>query len=266
MMTSKAAVKQAFLRAGFLTVEEEYRLTRAGQAGDRAAMNRLVSAYEPFARGMAFRHRSQQEVEDRIQVAMTALWESAKRFDPSKGYRLSTYAKARINRDLSDAGEKAASRLKLNRTKNRRKTHQNVLRVCSEMGIDPENRLTDLQARAVADAIGVEPIDVREALETGEAAFCVSVSDLETEDHAPDIAERDEAAKRREALVAAVAELSPMMREIARKVILSPRPAPVMPIIRKHRSNLNAGEAQEQAREWLSENLRRQLKQRGLTP
>lgn len=263
-MTSKAAAKHAFLRAGFLTVEEEYRLARAAHSGDRSAMNRLVSAYEPFARGLALRHRSQQEPEDRIQVAMSALWQAAERFDPSKGYRLSTYAKARIVRDLSDAGEKAASRLKLNRTKNRRKTHQNVLRVCSEMGIDPENRLTDEQAKRVADAIGVDSIDVREALETGEAAFCVSVSDLEAVDHAPDIAERDEAAKRREAIVAAVADLSPMMREIARKVILAEKPAAVVPILKRYRANIDATSAKEQAREWLADNLRYQLQQRGL--
>lgn len=263
-MTSKAAVRKAVQRAGFLTVDEEYRLARAAKSGDRAAMNRLVSAYEPFARGMALRHRSQQEIEDRVQVAMTALWEAAKRFDPGTGYRLSTYARARISRDLSDAGAKAASRLKLNNTKARRKTYQNALRACTEFGIDPENRLTDDQARQVADALGVDPMDVREALETGEAAFCVSVSDLATDDHAEDVEQRDEAAKRREALVAAVADLSPMFREIVRKVILAEKPAAVVPILKRYRANMNAEEAKEQAREWLAENLRWQLQQRGL--
>lgn len=263
-MTSKAAVRKAFQRVGFLSVDEEYRLARAGQAGDRAAMNRLVSAYEPFARGMALRHRSQQEIEDRVQVAMTALWEAAKRFDPGTGYRLSTYARARISRDLSDAGAKAASRLKLNNTKARRKTYQNALRTCTEFGIDPENRLTDAQAQQVADALGVDPMDVRESLETGEAAFCVSVSDLTANDHAPDIEERDEAAKRREALVAAVADLSPMLREIARRVVLAEKPAAVVPILKRHQANMNATAAVTQTRESLAENLRWQLQQRGL--
>ena len=264
-MTNRAAAKAAFTRSGFLTEAEEFRLARLARTGDRMAMDRLVSAYEPFARGMAHQHKSQLEYEDRFQIAMAALWQAATRFDPAHGRRLSAYAKFRIKRDLDDAGMKAASRVNLGNSKQRRSAHQNALRVCGMLGIDPTNTLTDCQAQAVADEIGVKVHDVRAALETGEAAFCVGSDDLVDEADAAELFEiRDENHKRLTALGDALAELDEMDAEIVRTSLLAEKPQSVSAILKRHGCKLTAAEARQRASDLLEAAVRRIASERGL--
>lgn len=275
-MTNKAAAKAAFTRSGFLSEDEEFRLARLARSGDRRAMERLVRAYEPFARGMAHQHKSQMEFEDRLQIAMAALWQAATRFDPAHGRRLSAYAKFRIKRDLDDAGMKAASRVNLGNSKQRRSAHQNVLRVCAMLGIDPTNTLTDPQAQSVADEIGIKPHDVRAALQTGDAAFVFldkpSPSDgcdqhdllCDEIDTAELFEVREENEKRLAALDDALAELDEMDAEIIRTSVLAEKPQSVSGIIKRHGSKLTAADARQRAADSLEAAVGRIATQRGL--
>lgn len=275
-MTNKAAAKAAFTRSGFLTEQEEFRLARLARTGDRRAMERLVKAYEPFARGMAHQHKSQLEFEDRFQIAMAALWQAATRFDPAHGRRLSAYAKFRIKRDLDDAGMKAASRVNLGNSKQRRSAHQNVLRVCATLGIDPTNTLTDVQAQAVADEIGVKPHDVRAALQTGDAAFVFLdktplFSNGDQHDLVADVTDaaelfeiREENEKRLAALEDALSELDDMDAEIVRGSILADKPQAVSAIVKRYGSKLTAADARQRAADSLEAAVRRIATRRGL--
>lgn len=248
-MRLSAAAKAAFKRTEFLSEDQEFRLARLAKSGDQRAMQQLITAYQPLARGMAMRHKSQTPLEDRVQIANTALWHAITKFQPERGRRLSAYAKFWIRRDLNNAGEKAASRLALGNSKKRRAAHQNVLRVCGELGIDPEKYMTDEQAAMVAAEIGVQPHDVRAVVETGDAAFTGCVDHLVDEhDLEESIAISDENNKRLALLEDAISELDEMDADIIRLSVLADKPEPVSSIVKRHGVRMTASEASAHAK------------------
>lgn len=252
------------MRTDFLSKDDEYALVRRAQDGDARARESLVRAYMPLAHRMAAQSRSQLELADRQQIAMMALNQSIDRFDPARGYRLSTYAKPRISRDLSDEGAKAASRLNLGASKERRSAHHNAIAACGQLGLDSEKRLTDDQAQAVADLIRSTPHNVRAALETGQAAFCVDVDELVDNTTAEELlAIRDENEAREALLRDALAELDEMDRELAENA-LADKPEGVVAIMRRHGARGRAGDAAARATEELIARARVLAFERGL--
>lgn len=264
-MRLSAAAKAAFKRTEFLSEENEFRLARLAKSGDQRAMQQLITAYQPLARGMAMRHKSQTPLEDRVQIANTALWHAITKFQPERGRRLSAYAKFWIRRDLNNAGEKAASRLALGNSKKRRTAHQNVLRVCGELGIDPEKHLTDSQAALVAAEIGVQPHDVRAVVETGDAAFSVPVDTLVDDgDLEQAIIIQDENDKRLELLQDAISQLHELDAEIIRLTVLSEKPQSITPLLKQHGIKMTAAEASAAAKSKLADMVTRAAQRRGM--
>lgn len=80
----------------WLSAEEEKNLVRAWQNNsDLKARNKLVVAYTPLAEAMAARllqDRSETLRSDLVQEAHIGLLKAIDRFDPDRGFRLSTYA------------------------------------------------------------------------------------------------------------------------------------------------------------------------------
>lgn len=264
-MRLSPSARAAFKRTEFLSEEQEFRLARLAKSGDQRAMEKLIIAYQPLARGMAMRHKSQTPIEDRVQIANAALWHAITKFNPDLGRRLSAYAKFWIRRDLNNAGEKAASRLSLGNSKKRRSAHQNVLRVCGELGIDPEKYLTDEQAAMVAAEIGIQPHDVRAVVETGDAAFTGCVDQL-VDEHDPEeaIAVSDENNKRMALLEEAISELDEMDAEIIRLSVLADKPNPVSVIVKRHGVRITATDATAQAKSNLEQIVLGRARDRGL--
>lgn len=286
-MTNRAAAKAAFTRSGFLTEAEEFRLARLARAGDRRAMDKMIAAYDPFLRGMAIRHRSQTELEDRIQIARAAFGHVVQNvFDPGRGKRISAIAKSYVRRDLDNAGIANASRLTLGNkhSKNRRFAHQNVLRVCHKLGFDTSNSLTDEQVRAVISEIGVnkrgkdrvDELDVRGVLESGDAAFVfldrrLSSGNLDPYDLLPDetdeeqsIEAQQETANRLTLLEDAIAELDDLNAEIIRTSVLSEEPQPLSKLLKRHGCKLTVAAARQCASAALEDAVRRLAAERGL--
>jgi RNA polymerase sigma-B factor len=59
---------------------------------DRAAEEALLRQWEPRVRQLAFRFERVAEREDLEQIARCALWQAARRFDPTRGCQFTTYA------------------------------------------------------------------------------------------------------------------------------------------------------------------------------
>ena len=78
-----------------ITAEHEAELIVRAQTGDRKAADALVRAYEPLAAGMAAKRHAKTglEFDDLAQAARMGLWIAVPKFDLSKGYRFSTYAR-----------------------------------------------------------------------------------------------------------------------------------------------------------------------------
>lgn len=63
-----------------------------GGPADADAEERLLRRWEPLVRRLVSRLGGAEEREDLEQVARIALWQAARRFDPARGHRFSTFA------------------------------------------------------------------------------------------------------------------------------------------------------------------------------
>lgn len=90
-----------------LSWEQECALVAQHQAGDPAAATALVRHYDGFLRRWAVRvsrsPRHDLDVEDLQQEGRMALLEAARRFDPLRERRLSSYAVMRVRHEMSRA-------------------------------------------------------------------------------------------------------------------------------------------------------------------
>ena len=90
-----------------LSPAETAALARARDAGDETAVTRMVEGHLRFAVWAAARYRGygSLSLDDRISVAAIGLHEAARRFDPGKGAKFTTYAVTWIRGGLQIAYE-----------------------------------------------------------------------------------------------------------------------------------------------------------------
>lgn len=89
-----------------LSRDEELTLIRRAQAGDRAAMDRLVRANVRLVSSVARRYRCRSfSTEDLVQEGVLGLILAIERFDTDRGCRLSTYALHWIRQAIARAAE-----------------------------------------------------------------------------------------------------------------------------------------------------------------
>lgn len=131
-----------------LTAEEEVRLARRYQrTGDRVAFDRLFASQLPMLEQLVRMFHKSRRIsrEDLYQHGALGLLEGVRRFDPAKGFRLSTYAAYWIRAFLFDEVHRQRSELHI--------ASRRLLRVA---------RKAD-RARARAEARGGQEIDVSDA-------------------------------------------------------------------------------------------------------
>lgn len=96
-------------RHPLLTREEEQALGRRIRAGDRAAFDELVARNEGLVRKIAWRYRGLGlDLDDLVQCGSLGCMTAARRFDPDRGCRFSTYAswwiRQAIEEGIGDGG------------------------------------------------------------------------------------------------------------------------------------------------------------------
>ena len=94
-------------KAPLLDRDEESKLATAALAGDRKAVNKLVESNLRFAVQVAKQYQGMGiELEDLIGFANLGLFEAAKRFDPSRGFKFISFAvwyvRAELQKCLND--------------------------------------------------------------------------------------------------------------------------------------------------------------------
>jgi len=140
-------------QAPLLKPEEEAELTRAVQAGDKQAKQRLIESNMRLVINIAKTYRNRAiPLEDLIQEGAIGLMQAAERFDPDKGFRFSTYATHWIRQAIGRAidNKSKAIRLPAHISQSLRRIEKERLRLARELGYDPS-------PEQVAAAMGISP-------------------------------------------------------------------------------------------------------------
>ncbi|HMS54617.1 MAG TPA: RNA polymerase sigma factor RpoD/SigA [Fimbriimonadaceae bacterium] len=127
-------------KAPLLSADEESELTRMIALGDVRAKQRLIECNMRLVINIAKSYRSRAvPLEDLIQEGAIGLMQAAERFDPSKGFRFSTYATHWIRQAIGRAidNKSKAIRLPAHVSQSLRRIERERLRLLSELGTDP---------------------------------------------------------------------------------------------------------------------------------
>lgn len=140
-------------------------LARRIQAGDKSAAELLPSQNEGYITDLALKHIEWCDMEDLKQEGALALLEAAKRFDPSYGTKLLTYATPAIESAMMDYGSHAS--LTISIPPSRYHQLRKVAYVCAEVQEESEPALID----AVCEELEVSPKVAAELLKEYRTLF-----------------------------------------------------------------------------------------------
>ncbi len=214
-----------------LEPEEEYMLAKAWvDREDSAAAHRLVTSHLRLAAKIAMGYRGyglpQSEV---ISEANVGLMQAVKRFDPEKGFRLSTYAMWWIRASIQEYILRSWSLVKMGTTSAQKKLFFNLRKAKAKLGAFEEGDLHPDNVTKIATDLSVseaEVVSMNRRLSGSDASLNATVGSedggtqwqdwLEDEDsdQAAAYAEQDELLIRRGLLVKAMGVLNERERDI----------------------------------------------------
>ena len=215
-----------------LEPEEEYMLAKAWvEQEDTKSAHKLVTSHLRLAAKIAMGYRGyglpQAEV---ISEANVGLMQAVKRFDPEKGFRLSTYAMWWIRASIQEYILRSWSLVKLGTTSGQKKLFFNLRKAKNKIGALEEGDLRPENVTTIATQLGVtekEVISMNRRMSGGDASLNAQVGSdgegtmqwqdwLEDDDadQAGDYAEKDELETRREMLAEALEVLNDREKDI----------------------------------------------------
>lgn len=225
-----------------LEPEEEYVLAKNWvEREDSGAAHKLVTSHLRLAAKIAMGYRGyglpQAEV---ISEANVGLMQAVKRFDPEKGFRLSTYAMWWIRASIQEYILRSWSLVKLGTTSAQKKLFFNLRKAKSRIGALEEGDLRPENVARIASDLNVtedEVVSMNRRLSGGDASLNVMVGTegdtstqwqdwLEDEDadQAADYEAKDELDNRREMLAGAMDVLNDREKDILMKRRLQDQP------------------------------------------
>ena len=225
-----------------LEPEEEYMLAKRWvEKQDTAAAHKMVTSHLRLAAKIAMGYRGyglpQAEV---VSEANVGLMQAVKRFDPEKGFRLSTYAMWWIRAAIQEYILRSWSLVKLGTTSAQKKLFFNLRKAKNRIGALEEGDLRPENVARIAHDLGVtetEVISMNRRMSGGDASLNAQVGSegegtmqwqdwLEDEDadQAGDYEERDELEARREMLAEAMDVLNDREKDILVQRRLSDKP------------------------------------------
>ena len=218
-----------------LEPEEEYMLAKRWvDHEDASAAHKLVTSHLRLAAKLAMGYRGyglpQAEV---ISEANVGLMQAVKRFDPEKGFRLSTYAMWWIRASIQEFILRSWSLVKLGTTSAQKKLFFNLRKAKNRIGALEEGDLRPENVTRIATDLGVteaEVVSMNRRLSGGDSSLNATVGSDEgsttqwqdwleddTADQAGAYEERDELTARREIMAEAMDVLTERERDILRQ-------------------------------------------------
>jgi RNA polymerase sigma-32 factor len=149
-------------REPMLAPEQEFMLaTRWRQHGDRDAAHKLVVSHLQLVTRIAAGYRGYGlPMSEIISEGNVGLMQAVKRYDPERGFRLTTYAIWWIKAAIQEYVLRSWSLVKLGTTASQRKLFFNLRKVKSRIAALDEGDMRPDQVRAIATRLGVNEQDV----------------------------------------------------------------------------------------------------------
>ena len=164
-----------------LEPETEYMLAKRYQeTGDLNAAHQLTTSHLRLAAKVALSFRRYGlALADLISEANIGLMQAIKKFDPDKGFRLSTYAIWWIKASVSEFILKSWSLVKIGTVATQKRLFYNLHKIKTRLGLYSENHLSEESAEKVAQALQVSVKDVLEMDQrlSGDSSLSVPLSD-----------------------------------------------------------------------------------------
>lgn len=227
---------QAIRKFPMLEPEEEYMLAKAWvEREDSQAAHKLVTSHLRLAAKMAMGYRGYGlPIAEVVSEANVGLMQAVKRFDPEKGFRLSTYAMWWIRASIQEFILRSWSLVKMGTTSAQKKLFFNLRKAKNKIGVMEEGDMRPEHVKQIANQLNVtekEVTSMNRRMSGGDASLNVRVGgddgDGATEfqdwlqdedaDQAADYAERNELEARRELMTEAMAVLNKREKDILTK-------------------------------------------------
>lgn len=214
--------------------EEFVLVKRWRESADREALHRLVSSHLRLVAKIAHGYRGYGlPTADLISEGNVGMMQALHRFDPQKGFRLSTYAmwwvKAQINQFILNSW----SLVKIGTTPQQRKLFFNLRKLKAKMGVSEQVDLDDESKKHISEVLNVsenEVMEMNQRLSRPDHSLNVPISkngegdgewqdlmaDDET-DHEEQFMYQNELEKRRQILEESMEVLSPREHDIFKR-------------------------------------------------
>ncbi|HAK63077.1 MAG: RNA polymerase sigma factor RpoH [Pseudomonadota bacterium] len=153
---------QEIRRFPVLDPDEEYMLAkRWREHGDTDAAHRMVTSHLRLVAKMAMGYRGYGlPIGEVISEGNIGLMQAVKRFEPEKGFRLSTYAMWWIRAAIQEYILRSWSLVKIGTTAAQKKLFFNLRRVKNQIQALDDGDMTSEQVRLIADKLSVSEQDV----------------------------------------------------------------------------------------------------------
>jgi RNA polymerase primary sigma factor len=200
-------------RAPLLTAIEEVELTRAAQQGDAKARERLIESNMRLVINIAKNYRNRAiPLEDLIQDGAIGLMHAVERFDPTLGYRFSTYATHWIRQSIGRAIDNKAKAIRLpaHISQTLRKIERAKAKVVREQGIEPG-------VDQVARELGISPNRLQALMQASQELLSLDMHVGENENTALGSLIKDDCALNPETAVIDAERLDEL-REVVRQL------------------------------------------------
>jgi RNA polymerase sigma-32 factor len=140
--------------------QEEYMLARRG-GGDREAVHALVTSHLRLVVKIAMGYRGYGlPISEVTSAGNVGLMEALKRFEPQKGFRLSTYATWWIKASIQEYILRSWSLVKMGTTANQKKLFFNLRKAKRRISALDEGDMRSDQVKTIAQQLGVTEGDV----------------------------------------------------------------------------------------------------------
>ena len=149
-------------RFPMLEPHEEYMLAkRWREPGDRDAAHRLVTSHLRLVAKIAMGYRGYGlPISEVISEGNVGLMQAIKRFEPDKGFRLTTYATWWIKAAIQEYILRSWSLVKMGTTANQKKMFFNLRKAKSRISVLDEGDMRPDQVKIIARRLGVTQTDV----------------------------------------------------------------------------------------------------------